>query len=82
MLIIVGIILVLLAIWFVVWCLKNMSSKSCPVCYEDDMDEIIIPVIPGFRWWCPVCNEFFRSDELHEKTEADKNKPQKPSISG
>lgn len=66
---IVAIILLALAFAFIVWCLNNMLTKACPKCQLEDNDEIVIPVLPGYRWWCPSCNSFYPTSELYDKSE-------------
>lgn len=69
MLIVIAVILIILAISFFLWTMKHMTEDVCPVCYEDDVEEMVLPVVPGYRWWCPTCNNFFATSELVQNKE-------------
>jgi hypothetical protein len=64
MTIILAIVLVIAAIAVIIWALKSMLTYKCPECTSLNQENIIIPFLPGFRWWCPVCNQTYKKDEL------------------
>jgi hypothetical protein len=66
--IILAIVLIALAIGFFLWMVKYCLLKACPTCQEDsDQDEMVIPIVPGFIWWCPTCNETCRQNALVDR---------------
>lgn len=81
--ILVALVVIVAAVLFVVWCANAMLGHACPTCYENDGErEIVIPVIPGVRWWCPNCSNSFKTEDLLEQAEIDEfeathGKPQK-----
>ena len=56
-------LLVLTALAFV-WILHMLLTKACPDCEDSDL---VLPVIPGFRAWCPSCNNIFHQSDLVER---------------
>jgi hypothetical protein len=66
--IILIIVLLAAAAGFFVWMINKSLTKACPNCQvENGEDEMAIPIIPGFMWWCPTCNETCRQKELVDR---------------
>lgn len=64
------IFLLVLAVVFFLWLIRSMMSASCPDCMkENGTEEIIIPIIPGFRWFCPRCQGVFPHSEITGQAE-------------
>lgn len=66
MTILLAIVLVIGAVAVIVWALQSMMKYQCPECTETDSDGVVIPIIPGVRWWCPVCNRQYKKRDLVE----------------
>lgn len=45
-----------IAVVFFLWILRAMLHAACPHCLENGREEMVIPIIPGFRWFCPTCS--------------------------
>jgi hypothetical protein len=54
--IIIFLCLLLVAILFFFWIMRSMISAACPHCLENGREEMVIPILPGFRWFCPTCS--------------------------
>jgi hypothetical protein len=57
---------VLLAVAFFLWVMKSMIGAACPQCLEDGDEEMVIPLLPGFRWFCPACGGAYKNNEVRE----------------
>lgn len=64
----IAIVLVLAAIAFAFWLVRTMLERRCPVCAGRGEEGMLIPVIPGLRWWCLACGEVFTPEEVHAGT--------------
>lgn len=69
MLIALIVFLVLLAVLFFFWVMRSMIHAACPQCLEEGDEEMVIPLIPGFRWFCPACGGAYRNSEVREAGE-------------
>ena len=69
----VFIVLIVLAAAFFIWMLKNCLTKVCPICRENNgTDEMPLPVLPGYLWWCLTCsNTIKQSDLLTRRSDED-----------
>lgn len=62
--IIIGVVLLVIVLSFLVWTLNQMLTYTCPYCLnETGADEILIPVVPNVRWYCPTCSRFTPKSE-------------------
>ena len=61
---VIAALLVLGAVLFFVWVIRSMLRAACPVCLENEDEEMVIPLLPGFRWFCPACGGAFRNEEV------------------
>lgn len=54
-----------LAIGGLLWALQYMVTHCCPTCYEDERgtEEVLIPIIPFFRSFCPACSTVCRTQD-------------------
>jgi hypothetical protein len=60
------------ALGFFLWNLHYMLDYTCPRCREtSDEDEMILPVVPGWRWWCPGCNEIIQHRDIIPRESSD-----------
>jgi hypothetical protein len=62
--IIFALVLLVAAALFFVWVMNSMLDSACPKCQEDGREELVVPIIPGFRWFCPTCSSTFVSSEV------------------
>lgn len=61
--ILLAIIATLAAGAFFVWLVRTMLEKRCPLCTARSQESMLIPVIPGVRFWCLACGEVFPAEE-------------------
>lgn len=62
---VVAAVLVVLAFLFVLWTVNQMLHSACPSCYrEDGSHQMVMPVIPGIRSFCPNCGELHAPADL------------------
>ena len=70
--VIIATILVLgLAVAFFLWVVRAMLAASCPGCAQEGKEEIIVPILPGYRWFCPACSGTFTHKEVQSGRLAD-----------
>lgn len=62
-------LLILVAgVLFFFWVLRAMLDSGCPKCLEEGNEELVIPIVPGMRWFCPTCGGIF-GNEVRGKRE-------------
>lgn len=49
-----------------IWTIKISLSKCCPICKEEGEEEMVLPILPGFKWWCIECNSVIDQADLAE----------------
>jgi hypothetical protein len=76
-------VLIILALFFFFWVIRSMLRAACPQCLQDGDPEMVIPLLPGIRWFCPACGGSFRNKEvlqagreLAEEDEGDEEEPE------
>lgn len=62
--VIFAVVLLIAAGLFFVWVMNAMLDSACPKCQEEGREELVVPIIPGFRWFCPTCSGTFASAEV------------------
>lgn len=62
--ILVAAFLILCAVLFFIWVIRSMLQAACPDCLQNGEQEMVIPLLPGFRWFCPACGGAFRNEEV------------------
>lgn len=59
----IAIALVVAAAAFAAWLVRAMLRHRCPSCAQRAEEGMLIPVIPGARWWCLACGEVFTPEQ-------------------
>ena len=55
--IVISVCLLLGALALLTWAVRAMLTHHCPYCAEAGTGEgMLVPVLPGYRWWCMACN--------------------------
>jgi len=62
--IILAIAITLVAGAFFWWLVRTMLEKRCPNCTAKGQDSLLVPVIPGFRFWCLACGDVFTGEQV------------------
>jgi len=80
MAIIIFIVMLVVFAGLFLWMLNAMLRSTCPVCRadrsagDDRPEATVIPVIPGFLWWCPDCNSTIRQNKLVARTRSSQDR--------
>lgn len=69
--IIIGIVAAVAAVGFLAWIVSAMITHRCPSCMREGSDEMMIPIIPAYRWLCLNCGKTCPGSETIRRNASD-----------